>query len=266
MATTKPTLTCLFPSGDESLVGYLAAPEGNDSGTTPALIICHGFPTSEHGGANSFATFPALVDRVVSQLGWVGLAFCYRGCGGSTGDFSLRGWLDDVKAAIDFVAARGDVDTIWLMGFGTGGSLSICAAAEDDRVHGAVSLAAPADFEDWSEHPNELLEHARTTKVVSTEGFPADIAAWRSELGSIRALDCVARMGSKNLLVLHGAKDEIVPQWDARNLADAHGNADQRIIKSAAHHLRHDPRAIAIALGWLERQADAESGPDPEFA
>ncbi|MEA3018982.1 MAG: hypothetical protein QOI47_506, partial [Actinomycetota bacterium] len=30
-----------------------------------------------------------------------------------------------------------------------------------------------------------------------------------------------------------------------------------RIIQSAGHRLRHDPRAIAVLLGWLERQAAA---------
>jgi putative redox protein len=37
-------------------------------------------------------------------------------------------------------------------------------------------------------------------------------------------------------------------------LAAAHGSAEFRLIEGAGHRLRHDPRAIAVLLGWLDRQ------------
>jgi hypothetical protein len=38
-------------------------------------------------------------------------------------------------------------------------------------------------------------------------------------------------------------------------MADAvSGQIDFRILAGAGHHLRHDPRAVSILLGWLERQ------------
>jgi putative redox protein len=37
-------------------------------------------------------------------------------------------------------------------------------------------------------------------------------------------------------------------------LSDAHGEAELRLIPGAGHSLRHDPRAIAVLLGWLDRQ------------
>jgi uncharacterized protein len=45
-----------------------------------------------------------------------------------------------------------------------------------------------------------------------------------------------------------------VPVFDARVLADAHGSAELRLINGAGHRLRHDPRAVAVLLGWLDRQ------------
>ena len=54
--------------------------------------------------------------------------------------------------------------------------------------------------------------------------------------------------------MLHGSDDEVVPVFDARVLADAHGDADLRIIDGGGHQLRHDPRAVAVLLGWLDRQ------------
>jgi putative redox protein len=53
---------------------------------------------------------------------------------------------------------------------------------------------------------------------------------------------------------MHGSDDEIVPTADSRVLAEAHGSAELQIISGAGHRLRHDPRAMAILLGWLDRQ------------
>ena len=37
--------------------------------------------------------------------------------------------------------------------------------------------------------------------------------------------------------------------------AAAQDAADLRLLVGAGHHLRADPRAVALLLGWLERQA-----------
>ena len=63
-----------------------------------------------------------------------------------------------------------------------------------------------------------------------------------------------AELGTRDLLLIHGSDDEVVPSLDARVLASGHGIADLRMIAGAGHHLRHDPRAIAMLLGWLDRQ------------
>lgn len=63
----------------------------------------------------------------------------------------------------------------------------------------------------------------------------------------------VAKTGAR-LLVLHGSNDDAVPQLDALAIADAHGDSELRLIDGARHHLRHDPRAMAIALGFITRR------------
>ena len=52
---------------------------------------------------------------------------------------------------------------------------------------------------------------------------------------------------------MHGDDDESVPTTDARQLAEAHGGAELSLFVGAGHRLRHDPRAIAVLLGWLDR-------------
>jgi putative redox protein len=37
-------------------------------------------------------------------------------------------------------------------------------------------------------------------------------------------------------------------------LAESHASAELRVIAGAGHRLRHDPRAVAVLFGWLDRQ------------
>jgi putative redox protein len=146
------------------------------------------------------------------------------------------------------------VSGVWLAGFGTGGALAICAAADDAEVRGVASLGAPADFDDWASHPKRLLEHAREVGMIVDATFPADVDEWTRELKELRAVTCAARLAPRPLLVVHGSDDDLVPVFDARVLVDAHGSAELRIMNGAGHRLRHDPRAVAVLLGWLDRE------------
>ena len=83
---------------------------------------------------------------------------------------------------------------------------------------------------------------------------PSDFGRWSAALRDLSAERSVPRLAPRDLLLVHGSDDEIVPALDARVVASAHGTAALRIIAGAGHHLRHDPRAIAILLGWLDRQ------------
>jgi uncharacterized protein len=243
-------------SGDLELHAHLAHPSpGAAASGRPGLVLCHGFPTGALGGAASGRTYPELADRLAAAAGWTVLSFNFRGTGGSGGDFSLGGWLTDVRSAVDHLLATGEVGGVWLAGASTGGSLAICEAAEDTRVGGVAALSARADFDDWAAHPRRFLEHSRAIGVVRRRDFPARMDEWTRELKELRPLARAAQLAPRPLLLIQGSEDDLVPALDARALADCHGSAELRIINGAGHGLRHDPRAIAVLLGWLERQA-----------
>lgn len=244
----------LFESNGVEIAGHLARPRSAPGIYVPGLVICHGFPHLRNAGRRSADSYPELADRIATEMGWCALALTFRGCGDSGGDFSLRGWLDDLLAATEWLGAQDRVAGVWAAGFGTGGSLAICAAARDPRIRGVAAVAAPADFDDWASHPRRLLQHARDVGIIRTEGFPAAFDLWAREIREIRPVACVSRMADRPLLLLHGSDDEVVPVFDARVVADAHGGADLRIIEGGGHQLRHDPRAVAVLLGWLDRQ------------
>ena len=242
------------------LAAHLSVPKRVPRGGTNGLVICHGFPSPSNGRLDAAQSYHDLADRIADELDWIVLAVTYRGCGSSEGDFSLGGWLTDTLSAAADLEDRVDVTRVWLAGFGTGGAMAISAAAIDSRIAGVAAVAPPADFDDWKNDPEGLLGYARRVGAVSTAGFPADEEAWREELATIRAVEGAAQLSDRPLLIVHGAADEVVPSFDARVIADAHGSADLRIIEGGGHRLRFDPRATAVLLGWLDRTSRAGSG------
>src|SRR5436305_13397161 len=123
-----------IPSGDLKLSAHLALPA--PPGRALGLVLCHGLPNPPRGAATVGTTYPDLADRIAAEAGWVVLTFNFRGTGTSDGDFSARGWLDDLHSAVRTLAARDDVRGVWIAGFGHGGTFAVCEAADDELVRG----------------------------------------------------------------------------------------------------------------------------------
>ncbi len=222
------------------------------TGSVPAVILCHDFPTPPRGSLASGLTFPELADRIARDVGWMVFTFNFRGTGGSEGDFSVGGWLADQRMAVDFLSEREEVGGVWMVGSGAGGTLALCTAAEDERVRGVATLGAQATLRGWDS--SRFIDHCRRMGVLRTPGAPKDPAAWAREISEIDALAAARKMAPRPLLVLHGSDDDVAPLDDARLLAEAHGSAELRVVLTAGRRIRHDPRAIASLFGWLDRQ------------
>ncbi len=236
------------------LWAHTGRPTVESSSRRRGLVLAHGFPTGPRWSESSGRTYPEFADRLAADADWTVLAFNFRGTGESEGDFSMGGWLHDLQAAISHLIETEKVDGVWLAGFRTGGSLAICAAAEDERVRGVATFGAPADFDNWAADPRRFVQTTRDLGVIRTAGYPGDLAAWAQELKEIRAIGCVDALQTRSLMIVHGSIDDVVPLSDARALADSAEGCELRIITGAGHRLRHDPRAVAVLLGWLDRQ------------
>lgn len=251
----RPVAVSVRSSGGAVLEGTLNRATSVERKLRHSVLFLHGFPSGDVHADMIGSDMPELCRRVSRELGWSAMTIRFRGCGNSTGDFSLARWVDDSSAAIRHLRAETQPDSLWVCGFGTGGSVGLVAAAELADVSGAAVIGSPADFDDWAENPDQLLQHSREVGAISTASFPGDRDQWNAELREVRAIRAAETFGDRPFLVLHGSEDEAVPHFDARALADAHGSADLRFVQGGGHQLRHDPRAIAILLGWLDRQA-----------
>jgi putative redox protein len=246
--------------GGPTLSGFLARP--NFSAASGAgrhgVVLSHGFPETWHNAGSPSYGYPQLATRLAAETGAAVLTFDFRGTGGSQGDFSLAGWRADLAAAAQTLAGVPGIEKIWLVGFGAGGTLCICAAGEDPSIAGVAVFAAPAEF---AEHGADTRRHAvqaKSSGVVPSRGYPPAPAEWARELKEVRPTRLVASIPPRPFLIVHGANDDIVPITDARELADAaNETAELRILAGADHMLMHDPRAIALLLGWFDRHFGA---------
>jgi uncharacterized protein len=258
MSTTGPVPAgreLTIASGDLNLAAYLVTAH-SPGARRHGLVLCHGFPMlpSQQVG------FPGrgyidLADRITADTGWHVLTFSFRGTGRSEGNFSVAGWLADLQAAIAQLRSYPLVDGVWLCGFAAGGALALCAAGEDPEVRGVAAMSAPADFGDRAADPRRFVAQARQVGAIRDKEFPPDVDAWARELREVRPLVMIAKIPPRPILLVHGASDEVVPLIDARALADAaEGQVQLKVLAGAGHRLRHDPRAVALLLGWIDRQ------------
>ncbi|MHB8328059.1 MAG: alpha/beta hydrolase family protein [Acidimicrobiales bacterium] len=251
------TRTWDFVDGPCGALAVHVAPDGAVAGpSTSVVILCHDFPAEQLSAERTGRSLPVLGDRLAAESDWRVVAGCLRGVGASVGDFSLCGWLEDLRVILDHAAALASGGGVWVVGFGVTGALALCLAADDRRVRGVGSMGAPATFADWAQDPKAMLGAARRVGVVRGDDYPPDVEAWARQFTEISPVAAAARLGGRPLLVVHGADDDEVPASDARTLVEAAGTgAELRVLQGAGHRLRADPRAIALLVGWLERQA-----------
>ncbi len=236
------------------LMGRLYLPGGSDCGPYPAVCICHGIPAERYDPAGD--SYPQLAERVCGE-GIAALTVKFRGAGTSGGDIDLPGWTRDLAAAIDYLAAQTEVDSsrLGLLGFSGGAAVSICVAAEDERISAVASCASPAEFaslvgEDESE---DIIKNMRDIGAIRDNNFPPSAEEWFEGFRSFSPVASVAGISPRALLLVHGSEDDVVPVSHAYRLYDRAGEPKEMVvIDGAGHRLKQEEKAMAISLDWLK--------------
>ena len=242
-----------FSSDGLTLWGEIHRPERD--GPRPGLLICHGLPAGPPDPTDR--GYADLADRL-ADAGFAALIFNFRGCGASAGDFEIAGWLRDARRALDYLAQRPFVDSarIGLVGFSAGALVGCRLAAEDRRIAAFVSCAGPTEIRRLTDPAaaRAFVDQARAIGIIRRQDFPDSLEEWTDQFRQIRPIDVIGQIAPRPVLLLHGARDEVVPPADAQALYDRAGEPRELIIlPEAGHRLRVEPGAMEVVIDWLQR-------------
>lgn len=210
----------LFPTENGlRLHGWFFPAVGPTSGT---ILHIHG------NAGNVTAHFHQV--RWLPGAGWNVLCFDYRGYGRSEGKVTRAGTIADAHAALDYLIARPNVDKDRIVAFGQslGGAIGIVLAAERQELRGLAVDGAFEHYRDvarWHIRRNPLLFLAAwwLPSLLMKDGYDA--------------IDFVARVSPRPLLILHGTADSIVPVHMAEKLyAAAREPKELWLVEGADHY------------------------------
>jgi len=242
----------LLHSDGHELAGELHVPP--EEGQHPALCICHGIPAGPPDPTDRGYT---LLAELFCAAGFVTLIFSFRGAGKSEGNLDMLGWTRDLRAALGYLCSLDTVDMtrLYLLGFSGGAAVSVYTAAHDPRVSSVALCACPADFGAFREKEttSALIQRFRSIGVIRDTHFPPSIEEWERGFEVVTPIDWIDRISPRQLLIVHGDADELIPLEHAHRLYEKAGEPKElRVIPGAGHKLRIDDSAMATILEWLK--------------
>jgi alpha-beta hydrolase superfamily lysophospholipase len=205
----------------------------------PLVIGCHGL-MSDSNSPKQLA-----LARECNRYGLAFFRFDHRGCGASEGVFtevtSLASRCNDLKRAVEVLRRRDDVGRA-LGFFGSSFGGAVCAAvAAQIAADALVTFAAPlhSDFM-RSAHPTAAGPRFETHELDR-----------RRLVFDIRPI----LKHVKNVLIIHGDADELVPVAHALAFHAAAGKPKELVLQAGGDHRMSDPTHqatfISRTVQWL---------------
>jgi len=236
------------------IVGSIFFPVAHPSRLYPALIVCHGIPGAGAARPENDPGYEGLA-RDFTALGIVVVIFNFRGCGDSDGDFDMMGWTRDLDAVVDAVCNTPYIDPtrLLVLGFSGGGAAAIEVASHRSDVYALAMVGTPAHFRIFEKDKGEIIADFRERGIIRDPDFPHDPDKWMAGFEQVEPLRWVAHFRGRNLLIVHGDQDELVPVEHAHELLERApaGQARLSIIPGGVHRLRLDPACIAVLKDWV---------------
>lgn len=195
---------------------YLPSPSG-----APLAILAHG----------SIGRRDQLVDEVrfLHTHGIGVLAFDFPGHGLSGGQVDCEGQPDVVRELVTHAQSLQPTSPVTALGFSMGGYAVAAAAAQDPRIAGVVLMGTFADALEQTKFEHQSAGWLSQTAAIWTDRF------YGLDLSKLRPLDSVAHI-KQPLLIIHGAKDEVVSVDQARALYAAANEPKQLWLVEEARH------------------------------
>jgi len=123
------------------LEGAWHAPEGDMP--FPAVVVAHPHPL---WGGTMHNPVVVQIAHTLAARGWGALRVNFRGVGSSQGQYDEgRGEIDDLTGALDWLAARPEVDAgrLAVVGYSFGAWVAARVAVRDARIQAYVGVALP---------------------------------------------------------------------------------------------------------------------------
>ena len=227
-----------IPYQGKFLAGILRKPAG--VARPPVVVMACGLDSTKEE--------TEAYERPFLDRGMAILVFEGPGQGEAQYDFAIRGDYEvAVKAVIDFVETRGDLDSsrLGMWGVSLGGYYAPRAAAHDKRIKACIALGGPFDWgAAWDGLPTLTREAFRVRSHAKTMDDARANAKTLSLAGVAQNITCP-------IYIVNGRLDRIVPASDAERLArEVKGPAELVMIEDGNHIANNR------AFRWRSQSAD----------
>jgi len=220
----------IITEGEKEIYGKIYYPK--EEGTYPAVILSHGYNGIHADFVNECTYF--------ASNGFVAYAFDFSGGStrskskGKSTDMTIFTEKEDLTVVFNYIKSLENVDkeSIFLFGGSQGGLVTALAAEElVDEVKGLVLYFPAFNIpDDWrNTYPTE-------------ESIPKTTDFWGLKLGenffkSMHEFYTFDNIGSfnKDILIIHGDRDNIAPLSYARKAEKLYENATLIVMKGEAH-------------------------------
>lgn len=234
-----PAVRLEIPYEDITLPAYVRLPEGG--GPHPCVILVCGLDSVKEQESH-------WEEQLLSR-GMATLSFDGPGQGETW--FRMKMRLDyetAVTAVIDTLSTRAEIDVarVGLLGHSMGGHFGARAAARDPRVAACVLIAGFFTLRRWEEMSVFLRAGLKHVFGVGSEAEARERAAQLTLEGFAGDIRCP-------LLIVHGAKDTLLPVEEAHRLkAAVRCPADLLIFPEGNHSCNNMPFQVEPAVAdWL---------------
>ena len=194
------------------------------------VIFSHGF----NGSGDDFSEYA----KILAENG-IG-AYIFDFCGGSlrsksdlsTTEMTVFTEKEDLFAVIDFIEKQQNTAKIFLFGASMGGLVSaLCAEERANKIQGMILLyLALCVADDWNK------------RFLNIEEIPAVHSVWNVPLGksffeTLHSFNVFEHIGKyqKDILIIHGDKDKIVPLEYSIRANEIYTNSKLKIFQNEGH-------------------------------
>jgi dipeptidyl aminopeptidase/acylaminoacyl peptidase len=239
-ALTPPADLVRIPYAGTTLAAYLRVPRF-DALRKPVVIMLPGLDSTKE---ELQATAEYLLARGLATIAIDG-----PGQGESEYELPIEPAYEKVTTAVvDYLIGRDDIDAekIGLFGVSLGGYYAVRSAAYEPRLKAVVDLAGPYRFDlDWDALPPQT----RATFKVRSHAASDEEAQERA--AAVTLEDGASRV-TKPLLVVHGARDRIVPAYHAERIAKEAPTAELELYPDGLHGVTNRAyESRSLIADWL---------------